>query len=307
MSRAMSRSGRPPLAGGSAVADGKNISKLSRHALATRRAADRAKLLANLAGDRAGCPASHAPGAPSMPSTPTLPQTRSKRYALRSAEKSIAKTLAEPSSPDGSERDPSATANPSAPAMSVDDDDNDNAEVDDCSSGRDKHMEFQRCQQDAASSAMAQLKPPPLEVVFQPPNDPGVNNGVVADSVLDMALLKPPPADSVLDDMFNVWRCGSCTYQNLGKAKGACAMCNDPHPIRTGLSLDPWEIGELEARSSVPLRQVVPTAASPPINQTPSDEFHARQFCWCKSNEPADFNICIDCNGDTTFWVFVRC
>jgi len=47
---------------------------------------------------------------------------------------------------------------------------------------------------------MAQLKPPPLEVVFQPPNDPGVNNGVVADSVLDMALLEPPPADSVLDD-----------------------------------------------------------------------------------------------------------
>ena len=51
----MSRSGRPPLAGGSAVADGKNISKLSRRALASRRAADRAKLLANLAGDRAGC------------------------------------------------------------------------------------------------------------------------------------------------------------------------------------------------------------------------------------------------------------
>jgi len=134
MSRAMSRSGRPPLAGGSAVLDGKNISKLSRRALASRRAADRAKLLANLAGDRAGCPASRAAGAPSTPSTPTSPQTRSERYALRSAEKSItSKTLAEPSSPDGSERaQPSATANPS----SVDDhdndeDDNDDDEVDD--------------------------------------------------------------------------------------------------------------------------------------------------------------------------------
>ena len=157
-------------------------------------------------------------------------------------------------------------------------------------------MEFQRRQQDAASSAMAQLKPPPLEVVFQPPNDPGVNNGAVVDSVLDMALLEPPPADSVLDDMFNAWRCGSCTYQNLGKAKGACAMCNDLHPIRTGLSLDPWEIGELETRSSIPLRQV---AASPPLDdQTPSEECHAHQFCWCKSNEPADFTICIDCNGE---------
>jgi hypothetical protein len=41
----MSRSGRPPLAGGSAVAAGKNISKLSRHALSSRRAVDRAKLL----------------------------------------------------------------------------------------------------------------------------------------------------------------------------------------------------------------------------------------------------------------------
>jgi hypothetical protein len=223
------RSGRPPLAGGSAVADGKNISKLSRRALASRRAADRAKLLANLAGDRAGCPASRAAGAPSMPSTPTLPQTRSERYALRSAEKSIAKTLAKPSSPDGSERAPSAMANPLAPATSVDNDDgndNDNDEVDDCSSGGDQCMEFQRRQRDAASSAMAQLKPPPLEVVFQPPNDPGVNNGAVADSVLDMALLEPPPADSVLDEMFNAWRCGSCTYQNLGEAKGACAMCN---------------------------------------------------------------------------------
>ena len=60
-------------------------------------------------------------------------------------------------------------------------------------------------------------------------------------------------------------------------------MCNDPHSIRTGLSLDPWEIGELEARASVPLRQVVPTipsifAASPPDNQTPSNECQSRQF-----------------------------
>jgi len=54
MSRAMSRSGRPPLAGGSAVAAGKNISKLLRHALSSRCAVDRAKLLANLASDRAG-------------------------------------------------------------------------------------------------------------------------------------------------------------------------------------------------------------------------------------------------------------
>jgi len=58
MSRAMSRMGRPPLAGSSAVAGGKNISKLSRRALSSRRAIDRAKLLANLAGDRAGRPAS---------------------------------------------------------------------------------------------------------------------------------------------------------------------------------------------------------------------------------------------------------
>ena len=152
MSRAMSRSGRPPLAGGSAVTE-KQYSKLSRRGLAARRAADRAKLLANLAGDRAGCPASRAAGAPSTPSTPTLPQTRSERYALRSAEKSIAKTLAKPSSPDGSERAPSATANPLAPATSVDDDDDDDDddnEVDDCSSGGDQRMEFQRRQRDAA-------------------------------------------------------------------------------------------------------------------------------------------------------------
>ena len=71
MSRAISRSGRPPLAGGSAVAGGKNISKLS-----SRRAVDRAKLLANLAGDRAGHPASCA-AAPSMPSMPISPSTRS--------------------------------------------------------------------------------------------------------------------------------------------------------------------------------------------------------------------------------------
>ena len=83
MSRAMSRSGRPPLAGGSAVTDGKKYSKLSRRGLAARRAADRAKLLANLAGDRAGGPATRSAGAPSTPSTPTSPQTRSERYALR--------------------------------------------------------------------------------------------------------------------------------------------------------------------------------------------------------------------------------
>jgi hypothetical protein len=116
-----------------------------------------------------------------MPSTPTLPQTRSESYALRSAENSIAKTLAEPSSPDGSERDPLALANPSAPVTSVDDDDDDNDDdkVDDCSSGGDQSMEFQRRQRDAALSAMAQLKPPPLEVVFRPPNDPGNSNPIV--------------------------------------------------------------------------------------------------------------------------------
>jgi len=134
------------------VAGGKNISKLSRRALASRRAAYRAKLLANLAGDRAGCPVSCAAGAPSTPSTPTSPQTRSKRYTLRSAEKSIAKTLAEPSSPDGSERAPLATVNPSAPVTLVNDDDHDDDnddDVDDCSSGGDQRMEFQHRQQDA--------------------------------------------------------------------------------------------------------------------------------------------------------------
>jgi len=147
---------------------------------------------------------------------------------------------------------------------------------------------------------MAPLKPPPLEVIFQPPNDPGAKDVQVDTQVTPATGVV---ANSVHDDMFNAWRCGSCTYQNLGKAKGACTMCNDPNPIRTGLLLDPWEIGELEARASVPLRQVVPTipsifAASSPDDQTPSDECQSRQFCWCKSNESADFTICINCNGE---------
>jgi hypothetical protein len=203
MSRAMSRSGRPPLAGGSAVVDGKNISKLSRRALASRRAADRAKLLANLAGDRAGCPASRAAGAPLTPSMPTSPQTRSERYALCSVEKSIAKTLAEPSSPDGSERAPSTMVNPLAPVTLVDNNDDDATTMTRLMTAPPvgtNAWSFSATREMPLSSAMAQLKPPPLEVVFQPPNDPGVNNGVVADSVLDMALLEPPPADSVLDD-----------------------------------------------------------------------------------------------------------
>jgi hypothetical protein len=90
---------------------------------------------------------------------------------------------------------------------------------------------------------MAPLKPPPLEVVFQPPNDPGVK-----DVHYDIRVTPATGvvADSVLDDMFNAWRCGSCTYQNLGKAKGACTMCNVPHPIRTGLSLVVNEKGIVE-------------------------------------------------------------
>jgi hypothetical protein len=143
MSRAMSRSGRPPLAGGSAVAGGKNISKLSRHALSSNRAVDRAKLLANLADDRAGRPASHA-AAPSMPLTPTLAQTRSERYALCSADKSIAKMLAEHSSLNGSERDPLAS---SASFVS-----GEVSEGDDCSSGGDQRMELQHRQQDGPNT-----------------------------------------------------------------------------------------------------------------------------------------------------------
>ncbi len=45
-------------------------------------------MLANLAGDRAGRPASLA-AAPLTPSTPTSPPTWSKRYALYSAWKSV--------------------------------------------------------------------------------------------------------------------------------------------------------------------------------------------------------------------------
>ncbi len=43
----MSRSGRPLLAGSSAVAEGKNIGKLSRRALSSRRAVDIDALDAN--------------------------------------------------------------------------------------------------------------------------------------------------------------------------------------------------------------------------------------------------------------------
>jgi len=81
-------------------------------------------------------------------------------------------------------------------------------------------------------------------------------------------------------------------------------MCNDPHPIRTGLSLGPWEIDKLKARASLPLRQVVPTLpsifdASPPDDNTPGgDECQSRQFCCSKSNDAADFTICINCNGE---------
>jgi len=132
MSRAISRSGCPPLAGGSAIAAGKNISTLSRHALLSRRAVDCAKLLANLAGNRAGRPASLAAD-PSTPSTPTSPPTRSERYALRSAEKSIDITLAEHSSPDEAECNPSAESASFVPG--------DVSEGDDCSSGEDQCME----------------------------------------------------------------------------------------------------------------------------------------------------------------------
>jgi hypothetical protein len=123
-------------------------------------------------------------------------------------------------------------------------------------------MELQRRQRDAALSVMAPLKPPPLEVVFQPPNNSGVKD-VHCDTQVTPAT-GVVVADSVLDDMVNTWHCGSCTYQNVGKPKGACTMCDVPHPIRTGLSLDPWEIGELEARA---LRQVV-VPTPPPNNLT---------------------------------------
>ena len=135
MSRAMSRLGRPSLAGGSAAAAGKNISKLSRHYMSSRRAADCAKLLANLAGNRAGHPASLAT-APSTPSTPTLQPTWSKRYALCSAEKSIDKTLAENSFHDGAEHNLSAESASFVPGN--------DSECDDCSSGGDQRMEHQR-------------------------------------------------------------------------------------------------------------------------------------------------------------------
>ena len=200
MSRAMSRSGRPPLAGGSAVVAGKNISKLSRHALSLRHAVDRAKLLANLAGDRAGYPASLATS-PLTPSMPTSPPTRSESYALRSAEKSIDKTLAEHCSPDGAEHDPLAELASFVPG--------DVSEGDDCSSGGDQRMGRQCHPRDAALSAMAPHKPPPLEVVFQPPNDPGVKDVQVETQVTPATGVLV--ANSVHDDMFNTWCCGSCT------------------------------------------------------------------------------------------------
>jgi hypothetical protein len=239
MSRAMSRSGRPPLAGGSAAAGGKSVGKFS-----SKRAIERAKLLPDLGSGSATLPASHA----AAPSTPTV-TTRSKRYALRSAEKSIAETPTEHSSPGGSGGDPSE--------LSASIGTGEDSEGGECSSSGDQRMEIQRRQQDAALSTVAPVLPPPREVVFQPTNnhDPGVKEVEVNTQVTPAI---GGVADSVLDDLFNTWRCGSCTYQNLGKAIGACTMCNNPHPIQTPLSLDPWEIGELEARVSV----VVPTIQS---------------------------------------------
>jgi len=203
-----------------------------------------------------------------------------------SAAPTIDKMLAEHSSPDGAERNPLAESASFVPG--------DVSEGDDCFSGGDQCMEHQRRQRDATLSAMAPLKPPPLEVVFQPPNDPGVKDVQVETQVTPTTGVLVTV--SVHDDMFNVWHCGSCTYQNLGKAKGACTMYNDPNPIRTGLLLDPWKIGELETHASIPLHQVVPTipsifAASPPDDQMPSNECQSRQFCWCKSNESADLTI----------------
>jgi len=92
---------------------------------------DRTKLLTNLAGDRAGHPASLA-AAPLMPLTPTSLPTLSDRYALCSAEKSIDKTLAEHSSPNRAERDPLAESASFVPG--------DVSEGDDCSSGGDQRM-----------------------------------------------------------------------------------------------------------------------------------------------------------------------
>ncbi len=191
----MSRPGRPPLAFGSAVVAGNIFSKLSRHYLLSRRAVDRAKLLANLAGDRAGRPASLA-ASPSTPLTPTLPPTRSESYALRSAEKSIDKTLAEHKSHDGAERDLLAESASFVPG--------DVSEGDDCSSGVDQRMERQSCQRDAVLFAMAPLKPPPLEVVFQPPNNPGAKDVQVDTQVTPATGVV---ANSVHDDVFNAWRC----------------------------------------------------------------------------------------------------
>jgi len=130
-----------------------------------------------------------------------VPPTRSERYALPSAEKSIDKTLAEAKS---------ASFVPG-----------DVSEGDDCSSGGDQCMERQRRQRDAALSAMAPLKSPPLEVVFQPPKDPGEKDVQVDTQVTPATGVV---AHSVHDDMFNTWHCGSCTYQNLGKAKGAMTL-----------------------------------------------------------------------------------
>ncbi len=66
MSRAKSRSGRPPLAGGSAAAGGKSFGKFS-----SKRAIERAKLLADLSGGRATLSASRA-AAPSTPTATTI-------------------------------------------------------------------------------------------------------------------------------------------------------------------------------------------------------------------------------------------
>ena len=76
--------------------------------LSSRRAVNCAKMLANLAGNRAGCPASLA-ATPLTPLTLTLPPTRSERYALRSTDKSITAVADAPPQPT-----PTATATPTS-------------------------------------------------------------------------------------------------------------------------------------------------------------------------------------------------
>jgi hypothetical protein len=251
--------------------------------LAAEREKQRAALLASISS----APAPQAPATLSRNPHDTRSSSqcvsgempRSARYLARSAEKLTSSAAPPVDDEGGVNSDASSSSSSSHPSLA--------------SSGGDQAMLKRQAVAVAGVAAAAVAGPP-------------VNNVEVLPLVNEVEASPPTVEADDTPELFNVWKCGYCTYTHLGKPRGLCKMCSIEPVKRVLVMLDPWQIEDIKQGFTLfpPVAEFRAAICHPIDDVEASDEavtFDCAERHLCKEVDHMDVTTdkivqCINCN-----------